>query len=146
MSTSLPASLINAERVSVGFGLDPVLEDVSLGVSGGDRIGIVGRNGGGKSTLVSVLAGLREPDSGRVSRTGGVSVGVVRQADDLDETGTEWTAYVYESKTDARQFVVLVKGDRLCLPKEADLITGKISFRPIRATSQSPGRCSPPRE
>ena len=88
MVTTPPASLVNAERVSVGFGLDPVLEEVSLGICGGDRIGIVGRNGGGKSTLVAILAGRRQPDSGRVSRTGGVSVGVVRQDDDLDEAGT----------------------------------------------------------
>lgn len=88
MAASPPANLVNAERVSVGFGLDPVLHEVSLGISGGDRIGIVGRNGGGKSTLVAILAGLRVPDSGRVSRTGGVSVGVVRQDDGLDESGT----------------------------------------------------------
>jgi ABC transport system ATP-binding/permease protein len=83
MSTSSTPSLINAERVSVSFGLAPVLREVSLGVSGGDRIGIVGRNGGGKSTLISVLAGERIPDAGRVSRTGGVTVGVVRQGDDV---------------------------------------------------------------
>ncbi|MGA8045907.1 MAG: ABC-F family ATP-binding cassette domain-containing protein [Dermatophilaceae bacterium] len=88
MAVSPPANLVNAERVSVGFGLDPVLQEVSLGISGGDRIGVVGRNGGGKSTLVAILAGLREPDSGRVSRTGGVSVGVVRQDDGLDESGS----------------------------------------------------------
>ncbi|KAB7743500.1 ATP-binding cassette domain-containing protein [Nostocoides sp. F2B08] len=88
MAALPPTSLVNAERVTVGFGLDPVLEEVSLGISGGDRIGIVGRNGGGKSTLIAILAGLRAPDSGRVSRTGGVSVGVVRQDDELDEGGT----------------------------------------------------------
>ena len=81
-------SLINLERVSLTFGLDPVLHDVSLGVGGGDRIGIVGRNGGGKSTLLSVLAGHREPDSGRVSRTGGTTVGSVSQSDDLDLSRT----------------------------------------------------------
>jgi ATPase subunit of ABC transporter with duplicated ATPase domains len=79
------SSLVNAERVSVSFGLDPVLREVSLGIAGGDRIGIVGRNGGGKSTLMSVLAGLRAPDSGRVSRTAGVTVGLVRQDDVLDD-------------------------------------------------------------
>ena len=77
------ASLINLERVSLSFGLDPVLHEVSLGVSGGDRVGIVGRNGGGKTTLLSVLAGTREPDSGRVSRTGGTTIGSVSQTDDL---------------------------------------------------------------
>ena len=76
-------SLINLERVSLTFGLDPVLHEVSLGVSGGDRVGIVGRNGGGKSTLLSVLAGSREPDSGRVSRTGSTTIGSVSQTDDL---------------------------------------------------------------
>ena len=77
------SSLVNAERVSVGFGLEPVLREVSLGVAGGDRIGIVGRNGGGKSTLMSVIAGARVPDTGRVSRTAGTTVGAVRQDDDL---------------------------------------------------------------
>ncbi|HHU09877.1 MAG TPA: ABC-F family ATP-binding cassette domain-containing protein [Intrasporangiaceae bacterium] len=76
-------SLINLERVSLTFGLDPILSEVSIGVSGGDRVGIVGRNGGGKSTLLSVLAGDREPDSGRVSRTGGTTIGSVSQTDDL---------------------------------------------------------------
>ena len=76
-------SRINLERVSLTFGLDPVLHEVSLGVSGGDRVGIVGRNGGGKSTLLSVLAGSREPDSGRVSRTGSTTIGSVSQTDDL---------------------------------------------------------------
>ena len=84
MALSASSSLVNAERVSVSFGLDPVLREVSLGVAGGDRIGIVGRNGGGKSTLMSVIAGITTPDSGRVSRTAGVTVGSVRQDDDLD--------------------------------------------------------------
>jgi ABC transport system ATP-binding/permease protein len=82
------SSLVNAERISVSFGLEPVLDEVSLGVAGGDRIGIVGRNGGGKSTLMSVLGGMLAPDSGRVSRTAGVTVGLVRQDDDLDDEGS----------------------------------------------------------
>ncbi|MCA1782900.1 MAG: ABC-F family ATP-binding cassette domain-containing protein [Dermatophilaceae bacterium] len=85
MAISSRSSLVNAERVSVSFGLDPVLREVSLGVAGGDRIGIVGRNGGGKSTLMSVIAGTTPPDSGRVSRTAGVTVGAVSQDDDLDD-------------------------------------------------------------
>ncbi|HHU08673.1 MAG TPA: ABC-F family ATP-binding cassette domain-containing protein [Intrasporangiaceae bacterium] len=86
MSRPSTPNLINLERVSVSFGLDPVLDEVSLGIGGGDRVGVVGRNGGGKSTLLSVLAGMRPPDSGRVSRTGGVTIGVVRQSDDLDSS------------------------------------------------------------
>lgn len=81
-------NLINIERVSLTFGLDPILREVSLGVGGGDRIGIVGRNGGGKSTLVSVLAGQQTPDTGRVSMTGGTTIGMVRQDDDLDPGAT----------------------------------------------------------
>ena len=65
------ANLISLERVSLVFGTTHVLDDVSLGVLTGDRIGIVGRNGGGKSTLLRVIADLQEPDEGRISRQGG---------------------------------------------------------------------------
>ena len=61
---------------------------MSLGVLGGDRIGVVGRNGGGKTTLLSVLAGQREVDSGRVTRAGVSSVGVLAQEDVLDPAHT----------------------------------------------------------
>lgn len=83
----MPA-LINVERVSLALGITQVLDEVSLGVSTGQRIGVVGRNGGGKSTLRRVLAAELAPDSGRVSRTTGVSVGVLSQEDDLDEGAT----------------------------------------------------------
>ncbi|MDV3222541.1 ABC-F family ATP-binding cassette domain-containing protein [Intrasporangium sp.] len=82
-----PASLVNLERVSLVFGTTHVLDDVSAGVLAGDRIGIVGRNGGGKSTLLRVIAGLQEPDEGRVSRQGGtdgIRVGILSQDDSLD--------------------------------------------------------------
>nr|WP_272902414.1 ABC-F family ATP-binding cassette domain-containing protein [Brevibacterium daeguense] len=61
-----------------------VLEDVTLGIDAGDRIGMVGRNGDGKSTLMRILAGIQEPDSGRVTVRGGVRVGFLEQADELD--------------------------------------------------------------
>lgn len=85
------ANLINLERVSLVFGTTHVLDDVSVGVLTGDRIGIVGRNGGGKSTLLRVLASLQEPDSGRISRQGGtdgIRVGMLSQDDALDPTWT----------------------------------------------------------
>ncbi len=82
------ASLVSVERASVALGTAQVLDAVSLGVSGGDRIGVVGRNGGGKTTLLHVLAGVREVDSGRVARTGGLTVGVLGQHDDLDASLT----------------------------------------------------------
>jgi ATP-binding cassette subfamily F protein uup len=82
------ANLVNAERVSLALGTTHVLDAVSLGVNPGDRIGLVGRNGGGKTTLIQVLAGERPVDDGRVSRTGGVRVGIVAQEDGLDPGDT----------------------------------------------------------
>ncbi len=82
------ANLISVERASLALGTAQVLDEVSLGVLGGDRIGIVGRNGGGKTTLLSVLAGQREVDSGRVTRAGVSSVGVLAQEDVLDPAHT----------------------------------------------------------
>ena len=67
-----PRNLLNLEKVSKAYGHEPVLDDVSLGVHVGDRIGVVGRNGGGKSTLLQIMAGITTPDSGRVTQTGGV--------------------------------------------------------------------------
>ena len=73
------ANLINLEQVSKSFGIQPLLDGVSLGVHEGERIGVVGLNGGGKTTLLEVLAGIEEPDSGRVSRVGGLRMAVVTQ-------------------------------------------------------------------
>ena len=77
------ANLINVERATVGYGTRTLLDAVSLGVDEGDAIGVVGRNGDGKTTLLQVLTGTRAPDSGRVTHTSGLSVGYLRQADDL---------------------------------------------------------------
>ncbi|MBF0663022.1 ABC-F family ATP-binding cassette domain-containing protein [Rhodococcus sp. (in: high G+C Gram-positive bacteria)] len=73
------ANLINLEQVSKSFGVKPLLESVSLGVQEGERIGVVGLNGGGKTTMLEVLAGVEAPDSGRVSRVGGLRMAVVTQ-------------------------------------------------------------------
>ena len=77
------ANLINVERATVGYGTRTLLNAVSLGVDEGDAIGVVGRNGDGKSTLLQVLTETREPDSGRVTHTSGLSVGYLRQTDDF---------------------------------------------------------------
>jgi len=85
------ANLISLERVSLVFGTTHVLDDVSLGVLTGDRIGVVGVNGGGKSTLLRVMAGLQEADSGRITKQGGqggIRIGMLSQEDSLDP---EWT-------------------------------------------------------
>ncbi|GGF33287.1 ABC-F family ATP-binding cassette domain-containing protein [Williamsia phyllosphaerae] len=72
-------NLVNAEKISKSFGIAPLLESVSLGVQEGQRIGVVGLNGGGKTTMLEILAGITEPDSGRVSRVGGLRMAVVTQ-------------------------------------------------------------------
>ncbi|MFB4279207.1 ABC-F family ATP-binding cassette domain-containing protein [Nonomuraea sp. MTCD27] len=81
-------NLVNLESVSHAYGPKPLLSDVSLGVEAGERIGVVGRNGGGKTTLLSVIAGAVRPDSGRVTHNRGLRVGFLSQQDDLDPTAT----------------------------------------------------------
>ncbi|GAA1796716.1 ABC-F family ATP-binding cassette domain-containing protein [Nostocoides veronense] len=82
------ANLANVERVTVHTGITAVLDDISLGVNTGDRIGVVGANGGGKSTLLGVLARTREIDSGRVTHAGGLRIATVAQDDLLDPAAT----------------------------------------------------------
>ncbi len=77
------ANLINLERVSKSYGIRPLLDDVSLGISLGERVGIVGRNGDGKTTLLEVMTGIEEPDTGRVSRARGIEIGYLHQGDEL---------------------------------------------------------------
>jgi ATP-binding cassette subfamily F protein uup len=74
-------NIINIEGVSKAFDIRPLLVDVSLGISEGERVGIVGRNGGGKSTLLKILAGLEEPDAGRVTRANWAKLGSLSQVD-----------------------------------------------------------------
>jgi ABC transport system ATP-binding/permease protein len=82
------ANLVNIEAVGKAYGTRTLLDGVSLGVAEGEKIGVVGRNGGGKSTLLRLLAKREEPDSGRVVHTGSVQVGVVGQHDELDPAAT----------------------------------------------------------
>lgn len=82
------AFLLGCEKATVEYPTKVVLENVSLGVDEGDRIGIVGRNGDGKSTLLGMLSGTVSPDDGRVIRTRGVEVGVLGQTDGLDDNAT----------------------------------------------------------
>lgn len=82
------ANLLGADALHLEYPTKTVFDSVSLGVNEGDRIGIVGRNGDGKSSLLGMLAGTREPDSGRVTRRGGVRVGVLTQTDLFDDEDT----------------------------------------------------------
>ncbi len=81
-------NLLNLERVSKAYGVRPLLSDVSLGLGSTDRVGVVGRNGDGKTTLLRVMTGLEEPDTGRVSRQRGLLVGFLHQGDELRDSHT----------------------------------------------------------
>jgi ATPase subunit of ABC transporter with duplicated ATPase domains len=78
------AHLLGAEQVSLEFPTKKVFDSITVGVSEGDRIGIVGRNGDGKSTLIKVLAKRMDPDSGRVTWRGDIRVGFLTQTDEID--------------------------------------------------------------
>ncbi|MGH3903359.1 MAG: ABC-F family ATP-binding cassette domain-containing protein [Pseudonocardiaceae bacterium] len=82
------ANLVNLEAVSKSYGVAPLLTGVSLGIGEGDRIGVVGLNGGGKTTMLEVLAGLEPVDTGRVSRTRDLRTAVVTQRTELPEEAT----------------------------------------------------------
>jgi ABC transport system ATP-binding/permease protein len=109
------ANLVNLESVSKSYGVRPLLDAVSLGVGEGDRIGVVGLNGGGKTTLLEVLAGIEAPDTGRVSRTRDLRVAVVTQRTELPAGGTVRNAVLdplgfnadHEWAADAKVRVVL---------------------------------------
>lgn len=110
--------LLGCEKMGIDFPSKTVFDEISLGVDAGERIGIVGRNGDGKSTLINVLAGLTEPDRGRVIRTNGVSVGVLGQRDQLCDDDSVARSIVgdmpeYEWASDARVRAVIagIAGD-----------------------------------
>ncbi len=88
MAAPPPASLVTLDRAHLVAGTQVLLDDVSVGVSDGDRIGVVGRNGGGKSSLLGVVVGTRPLDGGRVIRTGHVTVGMLGQVDAIDPAAT----------------------------------------------------------
>ncbi len=81
-------NLVNLEGVSKAFDIRPLLTKVSIGVSEGDRIGIVGRNGAGKSTLMKIIAGIENADEGRVTQGNSVRVGMLSQVDVADKSAT----------------------------------------------------------
>src|SRR4051794_32028525 len=88
------AHLLNAEGVTVTFAARSLLDAVSLGLDDGDRVGVVGRNGDGKSTLLRVLARAQAPDAGRVTHSSGITLGMLGQTDDLDPGADVRTAVV----------------------------------------------------
>src|SRR3954471_1642589 len=103
--TAPARNLVNLKDAAKGYAARTVLQAVTLGVAEGDRSGVVGRNAGGKSTLLRLIAGVEEPDAGAVTRVGGLPLSLLGQGDDLDPGRTirgelvgdrpehEWAAY-----------------------------------------------------
>lgn len=107
LTLDLMAHLLGGENLRIEFPAKVILDGVTVGVADGDRVGIVGRNGDGKSTLMRILTGRAEPDDGRVTRRGGLRVGMLAQTDELTESDTVRHAIVgdapeHEWRGDAR--------------------------------------------
>ena len=81
-------NIISLENVSKNYGFKPLFEGVTLGLDDKDKIGIIGANGSGKSTLLKVIAGLEEPDTGRVVRAKGKSLAFLAQNPQFDDSLT----------------------------------------------------------
>ena len=112
------AFLLGCEKVGIDFPSKTVFDEISLGIEAGERIGIVGRNGDGKSTLVNVLAGIVEPDRGRVIHTNGIRVGVLAQSDELRDEDTigfaivgDMPEYEWASSARIRSIIAGIVGD-----------------------------------
>ncbi|MFC2496392.1 MAG: ABC-F family ATP-binding cassette domain-containing protein, partial [Scardovia wiggsiae] len=84
----MPVFDIGLEQVSLSYATKNICDNVTVGVNEGDRIGIVGRNGDGKTTVLHLLSGSQQPDSGRVSVRNGLSLGILEQYDSLDDNDT----------------------------------------------------------
>jgi ABC-type molybdenum transport system ATPase subunit/photorepair protein PhrA len=93
----MAVNLVNLENATVAHGTRLLLDRVSLGISEGDRIGVVGRNGGGKTTLLKTLVKAEEPHSGRVTHTSGLRVGVLTQDVRVDVALTAHAAVLGET-------------------------------------------------
>ena len=113
----MPTYDIGLEHVSLAFATKTIFTDVTQGVFEGDRIGIVGRNGDGKSTLLHLFRGTQEPDSGRVTKRGGLTFGMLDQRDPLDDEATVRQAalenredYEWASDTTSREIVEALLG------------------------------------
>jgi ABC transport system ATP-binding/permease protein len=89
-----PRNLLNLKDVEKGYGSRSVLRGVTLGVAAGERIGIVGRNGDGKSTLLRLIAGVEQPDAGTLTISGDVGVALVGQRERLERFATIGAALV----------------------------------------------------
>ena len=110
--------LVGAQEISKEWPGAPVLKNVTCSVFEGDRIGVVGANGGGKSTLLQLLAQVEEPDAGSVTWRGGIRVGLLGQTDTLVDTDTvghaivgDMPTYEWASSARIRGIVASLVGD-----------------------------------
>ena len=108
------ATLISASDVTVRYNNHTVLDDITLGIQDGDRIGLVGRNGSGKTTFLKILAGLQSPDSGEISRQRDLVVSYLPQDFMLDATKN-----VYENIRDGAQHVLDLIAEFESLPHDS---------------------------
>ncbi|MBU4611964.1 ATP-binding cassette domain-containing protein [Achromobacter sp. GG226] len=144
-------ALISLTNVQLAFGHHPLLDHADFALEAGERVGLIGRNGTGKSSLLNVLAGLTQPDDGQLVRNGGLTTAMVRQEPDLDDTHTVFEAVLNE--TDApghdadpdswrRPAMVRALLDRLAMPADAPVagLSGGMRKRVAlaRALAQSP--------
>ena len=113
----MPTYDLGLEHVSLAFATKNIFTDVTQGVFEGDRIGIVGKNGDGKSTLLHLFKGTQEPDSGRVTMRGGLTFGMLDQRDPLDDDATVREAalegredYEWAAETKSREIVEALLG------------------------------------
>jgi len=130
----VPRNLVNLEAVHKAYGTRVLLDGVSLGVAERERIGVVGRNGGGKSTLLRVLAGAEPADDGRVTHSGGLRVAAVSQRDDLDPADTvraavvgHGPAHAWASDAQVRAVLAGLFGERADLDAMLDRQVGPLS-------------------
>lgn len=129
----MPRNFINVNDVSITFGERRILDQVSTGINDGDRLGVVGRNGGGKSTLLSVLAGERPVDSGRVIQAADATLALVAQAPVM-EPGVSVGRYIlgdvaeheWASQSRIREILVGLLGgfDEATLERDGSVLSG----------------------
>jgi ATP-binding cassette subfamily F protein uup len=130
----MPRNLVNLESVGKAYGTRVLLDDVSLGVAEGERVGVVGRNGDGKSTLLRLLTRREEPDRGRATHAGGLRVAQVGQRDELDPGATvrslvvgEGPAHEWAADPRVRDVLAGLFGDRADLDAMLDRVVGPLS-------------------
>ncbi len=121
------AHLLGGEALHLQFPTRTIFEGVTVGINEGDRIGIVGRNGDGKSTLMKILAGRLEPDSGRVTARGGTRIGYLDQSDVLNDSHTVGYALVGDTP----------EYEWASQPRIRDVIAGLVSDLPWDAPVSS---------